>query len=307
MHDDQHDIDVDVVRGLVASQFPEWSGYPLTRVHGSGTVNAIFRIGDRLAARLPLRGTDADTAAQLRAESSAMAELAYSSPFPAPRHVAFGRPGGGYPLPWSVQTWLDGEVATPDGLAASTAFAGDLVRLIRALRAVPTRGRGFDGGGRGGDLRGSDEWVAECIRHSRDDFDAGTLTGLWTGLRRLPRAAPDAMTHGDLIPANLLVREGRLVGILDGGGFGPTDPALELVCAWHLLDAGPRRTLREALRIEDLDWLRGAAWAFVQAIGLVWYYRESNPVARDLGRSTMDRLLADAEIAEASARNRAGI
>ena len=128
MHDDQLDIDTDVVRELIATQFPEWSGEPLTRVHGSGTVNAIFRIGDRLAARFPLRGTDAATAAQLRAEASAMEELAEHSPFPVPRHVAMGRPGSGYPLHWSVQTWLDGDDATPDG-----------TRRLRGVRRRPGR------------------------------------------------------------------------------------------------------------------------------------------------------------------------
>jgi aminoglycoside phosphotransferase (APT) family kinase protein len=225
-----------------------------------------------------------------------MEELAECSPFPAPRHVAIGRPGGGYPLPWSVQTWLEGEVATPDALADSEVFAADLVELISALRSADTGSRQFTGGGRGGDLRTQDDWVAECIRNSAGDFDGALLTSLWAALRALPRTAPDAMTHGDLIPANVLVRDGRLAGILDGGGFGPTDPALELVCAWHLLDPGPRAFLRASLRIDDLEWQRGAAWAFVQAIGLVWYYRESNPTMRDLGRSTMDRLLTDAEI-----------
>ena len=104
------------------------------------------------------------------------------------------------------------------------------------------------------------------------------------------------MVHGDLIPANVLVREGRLAGILDGGGFGPADPALELVCAWHLLDLERRAVLRATLDVDDVEWKRAAAWAFQQAMGLVWYYRQSNPVMRDLGRSTLGRILADAEI-----------
>ncbi len=296
MHDDELDIDTDVVRELIATQFPEWSGETLNRIHGSGTVNAIFRIGDRLAARFPLRGTDAATAAQLRAEASAMEELAECSPFPVPRHVTMGRPGSGYPLHWSVQTWLEGEDATPDALADSEVFAGDLAELISALRAVDTRGRRYPGGGRGGDLRSQDEWVAECIRKSAGDFDGTLLTSLWAVLRALPRTAPDAMTHGDLIPANVLIRDGRLAGVLDGGGFRPTDPALELVCAWHLLDTSRRAVLRDALDVDELQWRRGAAWAFAQAMGLVWYYRASNPVMRDLGRSTMTRLLTDSEI-----------
>ena len=40
-------------------------------------------------------------------------------------------------------------------------------------------------------------------------------------MRELPRgAAGDVMTHGDLIPGNVLVSDGRLAGILDVGGLG---------------------------------------------------------------------------------------
>jgi aminoglycoside phosphotransferase (APT) family kinase protein len=100
------------------------------------------------------------------------------------------------------------------------------------------------------------------------------------------------MTHGDLIPGNVLVAHGRLVGVLDVGGLGPADPALDLVAAWHLLDAGPRRVLRADLRCDDLEWARGQAWAFEQAMGLVWYYADTNPAMSGLGRRTLSRILA---------------
>jgi aminoglycoside phosphotransferase (APT) family kinase protein len=86
------------------------------------------------------------------------------------------------------------------------------------------------------------------------------------------------------------VSGGRLAGILDVGGFGPADPALDLVGAWHLLDAAPRRVLRTALGCTDLEWERGRAWAFEQAMGAVWYYRESNPAMSRMGRRTLDRI-----------------
>jgi hypothetical protein len=41
----------------------------------------------------------------------------------------------------------------------------------------------------------------------------------------------------------------------------------------------------------DIEWERGRAWAFQQAMGLVWYYVQSNPVMSELGRSTLGRLL----------------
>ncbi len=117
------------------------------------------------------------------------------------------------------------------------------------------------------------------------------LRELWRGFRDLPRDDPDAMTHGDLIPGNVLVRDGRLAGVLDGGGFGPADPALDLVAAWHLLDDGPRAAFRDALGCDDLEWARGTAWAFEQALGAVWYYVATNPAMSAMGRRTLRRVV----------------
>ncbi|MDQ0636057.1 aminoglycoside phosphotransferase (APT) family kinase protein [Arthrobacter pascens] len=65
----------------------------------------------------------------------------------------------------------------------------------------------------------------------------------------------------------MILIDGRLAGVLDTGGFGPADPALDLVAAWHMLDTGMRNLLRANLGIEDLEWRRGAAWAFEQRWG----------------------------------------
>jgi aminoglycoside phosphotransferase (APT) family kinase protein len=103
----------------------------------------------------------------------------------------------------------------------------------------------------------------------------------------------DVMTHGDLIPGNVLVADARLAGVIDVGGLGPADPALDLVAAWHLLEAGPRAALREELSCDDMEWARGAAWAFEQAMGAVWYYADSNPPMSLMGRGTLQRVMAD--------------
>ena len=54
--------------------------------------------------------------------------------------------------------------------------------------------------------------------------------------------------------------------------------------------------LRTALRCTDLEWERSKAWAFEQAMGAVWYYADSNPVMSRLGRTTLDRIMAEAEV-----------
>ncbi|MEV5527010.1 aminoglycoside phosphotransferase family protein [Streptomyces prunicolor] len=295
MHANQLTVSPETARTLVEQQFPEWRGLPVRSIAAQGTVNAVFRIGDRLAARFPLEPAEVESTRRgLASEAEAARELAGRTRFRTPEPVALGEPGAGYPLPWSVQTWLPGVVAADEDPGESAAFAGDLAGLIRDLRAIDTQGRTFAGTGRGGDLRSHDAWMETCFGHSEQLLDVPRLRRVWATLRDLPRgAAPDTMAHCDLIPGNVLVSAGRLAGILDVGGFGPADPSLDLVSAWHLLEAGPRQVLRDRLGSDDLEWARGKAWAFAQAMGLVWYYVESNPVMSRMGRRTLERILAD--------------
>ncbi len=292
MHADQLTVSAGQVRALLAQQFPKWQELPVSKVTSAGTDNAIFRIGDQFAARFPLEPRETDAAdRRLRAEADAARELAGRTRFATPEPVAIGQPGEGYPLPWSVQTWLTGGVANGEDLRDSGPFARDLAEFISGVRLIDTLGRTFRGKGRGGDLPRHDEWMETCFRHSEGLLDVPRLRRLWAALRELPREAPDAMTHGDLMPGNLLVSGGRLTGVLDVGGLGPADPALDLVGAWHLFEPAPRDVLRGVLGTGDLEWQRGMAWAFQQAMGLVWYYASSNPVMSRTGRRTLDRIL----------------
>src|SRR5215468_2751470 len=153
MHPNQLTVKAGTVRSLVAEQFPAWVKLPIRAVASQGTVNALFRIGDRLAARFPLQPGDvAEIHRRLESEAEAARELARGTRFPTPEPVALGEPGLGYPMPWSVQSWLPGVTASEAAVGASAAFASDLAEFIRGVRAIPTRGRRFSGRGRGGDL-----------------------------------------------------------------------------------------------------------------------------------------------------------
>lgn len=279
---------------LVQGLFPSVSEPEVTAVESAGTVNYLYRMGTGCAAKFPMQDGDADEVrAVLLAEHAAMREFAAVSTVPSPLPVAIGEPSGEYPLPWSVQTWIEGEIATPTSVASSTSFAVDLSALIESLRQADTKGRSFSGEGRGGELAAHDGWVAHCLQQSEGLLPVDRLRRAWASLRSLPRHGEDAMSHKDLIPGNVILKAGRLAGVLDTGGFGPADPALDLVAAWHMLDFSQRDTVRTNLAIGDLEWMRGAAWAYQQAIGLVWYYTDSNPTMSALGRSTLNRLLAD--------------
>jgi aminoglycoside phosphotransferase (APT) family kinase protein len=297
MHPDQLTVTTGTVRPLVADQFPAWTHLPVRAVPSHGTVNALFRIGDQLVARFPLQPGDvAETRQWLESEAEAARELAGSTRFPTPKPVVLGESGRSYPLPWSVQTWVPGTVASDADPGESVAFAHDLAEFIRDVRAIDTRGRTFagSGSGRGGELTSEDEWLETCFSRSEGLLDVPRLRRIWRALRSAPRSTnADVMTHGDLVPGNVLVADGRLAGVIDVGGLGPADSALDLVGAWHLLEIGPREVLRSDLDCDDLEWERGKAWAFEQAMGAVWYYAETNPAMSRMGHNTLERILAD--------------
>lgn len=293
MHEGELELTEETAARLIAQRFPEFAHMPIERVGTAGTVNTIIRIGDDIAARFPLVAASAEV---LAAEAAAMGELADVCSVPSPRPLGIGARTSAYPSAWSVQTWVPGETAGHALHATSDRLALDVATLIASLRVADARGREFDGQGRGGVLADHDEWVGLCIRRSSHLIDAARVERLWGALRDLPRSGPDVMSHRDLTPFNLLVRGDHLVGVLDGGGFGPADRALDLVAAWHLLDAPRRRAVREQVGASDVEWLRGAGWALQQAMGLGWYYEASNPAMSTLGLSTVHRLLDDAEL-----------
>lgn len=294
MHTDQLTVTPETAARLVADQFPHWAGLPLAPVLPGGTVNAVFLLGEHLIARFPLRPQDPEEALRaLEDEAAAARELLGRTRFPTPEPVATGAPGEGYPMPWSVQTRITGTPADRLDPGDGVAFALDLAEFVRGVRSISTRGRVFAGSGRGGRIADHDDWIRTCLERSEGLLDVPRLRKLWEErLRDLPRGgSPDTMSHGDLMPGNLLVRDGRLVGVVDVGGLGPADPALDLVCAWHLLEERPRAAFREALGVGGPEWDRGRAWAFAQAMGLVWYYREGNPPMSRIGARTLRRTL----------------
>lgn len=297
MHENSIGLTPESGANLIRSQFPKWSDQPLQWLEVAGTANMIIRIGERFVARFPLRFAEPSEVAEVvQYEAKALKELAASVSVSVPSAVALGKPGLDYPLPWSVQTWISGQVATPTNVATSQRFTDDLAVLINELRQTDTQDRQFSGNGRGGALKAHDEWMDTCFHQSQELLDVPLLRRLWHRFRELPHEYPDAMTHGDLIPGNILLDKGRLSGLLDGGGFGPADPALDLVSAWHLLDKPLRARLRTSLNCSDLEWQRGAAWAFQQAMGLVWYYCDSHPTMRDLGLRSLHRIQSDEAI-----------
>jgi aminoglycoside phosphotransferase (APT) family kinase protein len=105
--------------------------------------------------------------------------------------------------------------------------------------------------------------------------------------------SPDTWVHADLMPGNLLTRNGRLVGVIDFDAAGLGDPSQDLIVAWMLLPAHLPPALRRAVGADDLTWLRGLARALSMAVSHLRYYQDTNPVMAANARYTIREVFAD--------------
>ncbi len=94
MHPGQHPIDDDLVRRLIAGQFPRWAGLAVERFPSGGTVNGMYRLGDDMVVRLPLVKSGAQDALM---ERQWLPRLAPRLPAAIPEVLGAGEPAEGYP------------------------------------------------------------------------------------------------------------------------------------------------------------------------------------------------------------------
>ena len=291
MHPVELDIDKALVTRLIAAQFPQWSDLPVVKVPSAGTDHAIYRLADDLVVRLPRIPGAAD---QVETEQRWLPHLAPHLPLQVPVPLGRGVPGQGFPMPWSVYAWLDGENAFDRPIIDLREAAIELGGFVAALRRIDATGgpQSF----RGGPVSTSGYDVRAPIRDLGADgtIDAEAATAAWEQVLAIPQwAGTPRWLHGDLMPGNLLTRDGRLTGVIDFGVLGIGDPACDLIPAWYLFGGDTRELFRAAADVDDSTWARGRGWALCLGLGAEHHYRVKNPALAAVGRKAMFEALAD--------------
>lgn len=291
MHDDEADVDAELVARLVRGQFPQWGGLPVVRLASGGTVNAVFRLGDELTVRLPLTGGGAKDVAW---ESRWLPVLGPALPVPIPTVVATGEPGEGYPYPWSIHRWIDGTTPVEGTLVRPEEVARDLAAFVTALREVDPAGAPV--AYRGGPLSEIDRALRLAVGElgrTPEPFDCGAILASWEeSLTAAPWSGEPRWVHADLMPGNLLLRDDRLGAVLDFACAGVGDPACDLMPGWNLFHAPARKVFRESLDPDEDTWLRGRGWALAQAVIALPYYRRTNLMMSATARHVLRQVLS---------------
>jgi len=289
------DVDVTLVRGLLADQAPQWAGLPLHEV-ARGWDNAIFRLGADLAVRVPLRALAAPLIVH---EARWLPVLAPVVPVAVPVPRLVGGPALGYPWRWSVVPWVEGRVLAEVPVAERTPYAAELAEALVALHRPAPEGfppnpyRGVALSDRAETRR--PDWLALARAHGAGVVEA--LAAAWERGYTAPAwPGPPLWLHGDPHPLNVVVDGGAIAGLIDFGDLTAGDPASDLATAWLSFDAVGRRILRTRVDtagvVDPAVWDRAGAWAAAIAAALL----ESEGAGAELrvvARHTAEQLAAD--------------
>ena len=232
---------------------------------------------------------------QVDREATWLPVLAPHLPVEVPVPVATGEPGHGYPFRWLVSPWIAGTDLLATMLGGSDGhdldLADDLARFLLALQSVDPAGAPQPGK-RGRGLAVHDEWVRACIADLAHEIDAQRATELWSdAVAADPWPGPPVWVHGDLLPGNVVLRDGRLAGVIDWSPTGVGDPACELMIAWSL-SAGARGRLWDRLGVDDATWTRARGWVIEQTVPFIPYYEATLPDAVAVARARLAAVLA---------------
>jgi aminoglycoside phosphotransferase (APT) family kinase protein len=288
MHADEVHVDAALVKSLLSAQFPRWANLPISPVRSTGTVNAIYRLGDRLYARLPRME---EWSQDLDKEWRWLPRLAPRLSLRIPEPVAKGRPTSSYPFPWAIYGWIDGQPYSDELVDDEQRAARDLARFVAELRRIDPVGA--PRGGRR-PLSELDALTRDAIESARGVIDGDAAIAAWERALEAPAWEGNPVwIHTDLLRPNVLLSDGRLHAVIDFGGAGVGDPAADVIAAWAVFGHTGRKLFREVLDVDDDTWNRARGFALHQAALIIPYYGETNSEFVALAKRTVEEVLAD--------------
>ncbi|MFJ3867102.1 phosphotransferase [Streptomyces nigra] len=295
MIDAEVDVSEDLVRALLRERHPDLARLPVREVEG-GWGNQMWRLGDELAVRMQRMDTSPDL--QLK-ERRWLPVLAPRLPLPVPVPLRHGAPSERFPKIWTVMTWVEGTPLDLGSITRGDHAAETLAVFLEALHVeAPADAPAAEGvGAHPEDCSDGFEHFfqavapAELAEEIRDVWGEAVAAPPWEG--------PPVWVHGDLHPANVVVADGTLAGVIDFGALCAGDPAWDLAAAWLLLPTGgTARFFESYTRVDEATLRRARGLAAMKSLFLMSMGRNGDlglpggkPHWGPVGRSALDRVL----------------
>lgn len=286
------EISGELVRRLIDSQFPEWRNLDIRPVDKSGHDNRTYRLGSEMTVRLPSHERYAPAVEKEWTWLPIFKPL-LSLSIPVP--IAKGEPTDDYPLPWSINRWIDGDTVTHANIRNLNEFAEDLAGFLKELEAIDASGgipAGVQNFHRGGNLAVYDDETRSVIETLSGQYDRKLLTEIWELALETRYQSVPLWLHGDVAVGNLLVKDGRLSGVIDFGTMGVGDPSSDLVMAWNFFDDTSREIFLNGMNFAEDTVNRARGWALWKAL-ITCAWNEKGSEASNWGKHVIDTIIQD--------------
>lgn len=296
MHENELEIDDNLVHGLIKNQCPQWAKLPLKPITSSGTDNALFRLGNEYVVRLPrIEWSLGSIDKNINKEWEWLPKIAKLLTIPISEPLFKGEPDANYPWLWTITRWNEGDNPNFEEENEHESLAKDLALFLNQLHNIKLIDGPFSRRGISLNTKELDAETRKALSELEGEIDIQSTTLLWNHLSTISYWCKDPLwVHGDFLPGNILIQNHRLSAVIDFSDVGIGDPACDLVIAWSLLNANSRRIFRKNLdHIDDDTWERGRGWALSIALIMLPYYKNSNPVLAKLARRMIEQVLSE--------------
>lgn len=291
MADDRKMVSTELVRSLIAAQFPHWADLTVTPIVPGGWDHFSFRLGEDMLIRLP---SAHGYSAQVQKEQTFLPLLAPHLPLPIPKAIALGKASADFPYAFGIYGWLEGETAERSQIDDPCRFAKDLGSFLTALYKIDAS-NGPEAGPhnfyRGGPLTMYNGETRTAIATLEDRIDAKSATAIWQAALSSQWRKPAVWLHGDIAAGNLLVRNGALSAVIDFGLISIGDPACDLAIAWTFFNDDSRRSFHAALPLDRQTWQRGRGWALWKCLITLEKLYGENIAAMDQHLQILDTII----------------
>jgi aminoglycoside phosphotransferase (APT) family kinase protein len=262
------EITLSLVIDLVARQFPHWSNLEIRPVELGGWDNRTFRLGVDMLVRLPSAEWYAP---QVEKEHKLLPILAPHLSIRIPEPLVMGKPGRNYPFNWSIYRWIKGKSANSLSIddASLLMLAERLATFLKELHEINAHGGPPPGPHnyfRGDSPIVYDHETRVAITELQNFIDVDAVTAVWEEAIHSNWNNNPVWVHGDFTAENILIRDDKLVAVIDFGCMAVGDPACDLVIAWTFFSNESRKIFRSHIGLDNDTWARARGWALWKAL-----------------------------------------
>lgn len=283
-------IPISTIKEIISKQFPEYSNLEIRLVENNGHDNRTYHLGNALSLRFP---SDIAYATQVIKEYKYCPILQKTLTLSITQPIKLGLPSPLFPYHFSINKWIEGEVATRANIYDLNLFALELAQFINGLQRCATSDGPLAGSHnfyRGGNLSIYHNETLHAIKECTL-FDQNECLKIWMNALASDDYQENVWVHGDIARGNLLIKDHHLCAVIDFGSIAIGDPACDYAIAWTFFEPDSRKIFLETLNADKQVIKRARAWALWKALITL-----NDPTRSKDAIYTLNQILNDAHV-----------